>query len=359
MPSSLVSYITGGPAVRELLDHPPVLPDPVLLERVVLPLVARRNVRDVARYLTAAARDVSRSSEDASFLVARLHGMTDSELDRLFTEPEVTDVAERVRRGAADDSDTDLLLAMVGDAPDDHHARRSVLAHHRRLPRHRADESAGGDPARYETGAITVHALPCTWLERRFPEVGWLAAEESVPRSAAQMVSDALDMVDAAWPVAGEETRTLLRWVVPLNLVESFNVPSMRGLIALDLVHPWRIAADLVHETSHNVLSSVLDLRSVSHDPLKPVVSPFVREAGPFTSLIHSCWSFVREVELLHRFIHSGIDVPRYEPIWRKTVKFWELSEPILREHDSYTPFGERLVEDLLDTCADITRRGA
>ena len=198
MPSSLTSYIVEGPAVDDLLDRPPVLPDPVLLKHVILPLVARRNARDVARYLTTAGSHGRPSAGDAAFVVNRLDGMTQIDLDRLFTEPEVTDVA-RVRRGTADDSDVDLILAMVGGVPDGDPGQRSILADHRRLPRPQSDGPAADlDLKRHATGGVIVHALPCPWLELRFPEVGWLATEEAVPCGAAELVSDALGMVDVA-----------------------------------------------------------------------------------------------------------------------------------------------------------------
>lgn len=329
-----------------ILSRPPILPDAELLSTVILPLVARRNARDLGSFLVQVARLNEPVSQAGERVLQALSHIDHSDLDRLFTSPEITDVAELVRQGRASNAEVGVLTAFVDGITSPWDPDSWVRGRH---------ENCDHDEFVYNGGRVVIHGLPCAWLEARFPERAWLSRTQDMGAGLEQFKAARL-LVEESWPAASLELDCLLRWVVPLNLSDSFNVPSMRGMVAAGFGETWRLAADLVHESSHNVLSSVLDLRDVSRRPLELVHSPFVNTNGPLTSLIHSCWSFVRELGLLRRMVDCGVEVPRYEPIRRKTLAFWRLAEPVLRAHEHYTEFGDLLVDCLMEQCHEMSR---
>ncbi|MGQ0574517.1 MAG: aKG-HExxH-type peptide beta-hydroxylase [Pseudonocardia sp.] len=362
----LLTYVSDGPDPRQVMPYDLVRPDGGTLRDVLLPLVARRNARDAVRHLYRGdASAVLRTT-----LIEHLSGFADGELDTFFTQPEVTAWTDRARCGSAAAEDAVELAVLLaaqherlrGEPPERLWSHATDAAEqHTRIAGHLLRNTREG-PVRHpvtEVDGVSVQGLPCAWLAAHFPEPGWLTVlSEAQTRERATTVAAALALTDRAWPAAAAEVRAILRWVVPLGIVESFNVPAMRGLLAFDATTVWRTSVDLVHEASHNALSAVLDLFDVSREPLAPVQSPFTREVGPLTSLLHSCWSFTREIEHQRRLVRLGLDIPRYVPTWRKSVRFLELAEPVLAAHDAYTPFGDALVRGLGDRAAAVVEEG-
>jgi len=367
---TLLSYLGSGPDPGRVVPYECVVPSGELTREVVLPLVARRNMRDALRYLCGASVAVDVRAD----LFDILSDLAHDEMDTFFTQPEVTDWVDRVRVTSPiirRPNPNDLVLLLIAQyekfrgnvpdrlvryAPEGEESHRRIAGY---LLRRDSDNPDGVRLPVLEVEGISVQGLPCVWLSVNFPEVDWISVQsKSEIRQRANIVAAALDLTERSWPEAAAELKSIVRWIVPLNVVESFNVPAMRGLLAFDALSVWRTSADLVHEASHNALSNLLDLFTVSRSPLDPVRSPFSNESGPLTSLVHSCWSFTREIELQRRFVRLGMDIPRYTSTWRKTMKFFELAEQVLGAHNSFTPFGAELVRGVLDRAGAIAREG-
>jgi hypothetical protein len=88
------------------------------------------------------------------------------------------------------------------------------------------------------------------------------------------------------------------------------------------------------------------ELADVAENPHEPVYSPFLNERGPAISLIHSCWSFTRELGALHGLYRKGLiaDERRFFALERKFYRFFELALPVVHDDILLTEFGIALV---------------
>jgi HEXXH motif-containing protein len=197
-------------------------------------------------------------------------------------------------------------------------------------------------------GGALVMAHHDGWLAHTVP--GYENRKSTVdPVRFAALMDDsaaiARDVASEAW----EEVEWMLRWILPFDS-DSFYVPGIRGLVALDdTATPAWTATLLLHEASHNKLSSIYEVADVFHNPLEECVHPFVREKGPVSSLLHSLWTFVREFALIRDLRAAGY--LGGEEGWTRTEKkflvFFRQGVPRLREVARFTPTGEAIMESL------------
>jgi HEXXH motif-containing protein len=342
---------------------------------VLWPLVARRNLRRFARI---AVRIPERDRAAFEPSLALLSALDDATLVALFTGPELTSWIAGVEGNPPDAvpdfaawlaqfvlpvairHGLDLAEVPVATSAPGHlellYAGRRVLLD-RAGPTVRCAVRGGvltvagaTDPPWVPIptldARISVSGGPNGWLDHAFPERDQIA-DCDLPRlrSFVDRLAGGAAELHAVWPEAWDEVRAILRWIVPLNVEDSFYVPGFRGLVAIGENDRYPLACRLFHETSHNKLSSILELASASTNPDERVFSPFARGKGPVTSLLQSSWSFAREYQLLqrlkaHGYLHAG-DIEGLELKFRV---FLDKGLPSLRRSARLTPLGDAVL---------------
>jgi HEXXH motif-containing protein len=400
------SFIDRGPAC---LPDPSTLlwPSASQVSSVLWPLVARRNLK---RFLLASARLTARAApvvaERYERMAGAVLGLDDATLEQFLVAPELTSWLVGAEQTDSEPARMSEFLAgsvasacALGrvDLPRvpcaitsrealELRALATTLVTSRPLPDrvemevrdgfivvqlggHQIELPPRGDTVELSPsnghpevlslptvdGTIVCSALPNRWLELAMPDAGALAHldRDGLGGFAASMREGA-QVVAEVWPDAWAELLVILRWLLPLADDDSYYGPGFRGLIALQASDPVRVACDLVHEGSHNKLSSILELTELSRNPDDLVDSPFARGRGPVTSLIHSCWSFTRELVFLRRLREAGLldgasDRGRVE---RKFLRFFELGLPVVRRYARLTETGDAVITEIERTLA-------
>lgn len=396
--------------VRSLYSSLPAkLPDPATLVEhrahetatVLWPLLAARNVKR----LLLALRDISVADSELAPACGRLADealrLGPQDVVRFVTQPELTSwllqaesrgmppleltahlgallVAEVAQAGG---STATLPVAPTGR--DVIHLRACGLTyrHHTDLPQRpsaRVDagvvvldlpgsgvevrpETPGVNPIAFVAG-ISVDTFPHRWAvqDQYDPVEGFWELGEDLTQQVG-VVRNAVSLLQRLWPQAWSEIEVMLRWIVPFKVDDSFYIPGFRGMVAQGSPSVVRAARNILHESSHNKLSTILELTSVARNPLELIYSPFVKRPGPATSLIHSCWSFVRELDLMHRLYRDGLvaDERRFVSEERKFYKFFELAFPVIHRDIRLTPFGAGLVSGMEAQLGELKRIGA
>jgi hypothetical protein len=368
----LRAFVAAGPAAPP--DPAALLrPGPAGVADVLLPLVARRNLK---RLLVASLRLRGDPAALAEWdrLVAALLALPDSALAALLVRPEVTALVA----GAADSPDdvpgllpwlgravVGAVAARGGDLGPTRVARgtaRSValpaagvvaaLAPGRgdvvatvRAGEVTLDEAATWSPQPGLAGTVGVSTGRDAWLDRTFPGVEQVAELGAGVDAFVRGLTAAAALLREVWPEAHAEVLSLLRWVVPLSTLDSWYVPGMHGLVALGVGSGRRQVRDLFHETIHHKLSRTLELFSATRNPEHRVRSPFVRELQPVTSVLQSCWAFAREWALIQRLkAHGALAPAEVAGEERKFRAFLGKAVPLLRREADLTPLGDAVL---------------
>lgn len=373
--SRLLTFVASGP---KRLPESRTLFDPSVTETtdVLLPLVARRTLK---RLLLVSLR--LRASTDICHewdrLISVLLELPDKALEAFLLRPETTALISRVEAGKENGAEHlpwlgQLVVAIVAANGGSLAPTRVARSTPKSVTLAAASVAAdfgrsGSDPvmATVQAGSVTfigevfewrpislfaehvgISAGPDAWMSLTFPGV-----EHVVDIDPGQMkkfigsLEDATSVLRRVWPEACDETLAILRWIVPLAIRDSWYVPGMQGLIAMDARGGRRQVRDLFHETSHHKLSRILELGSASRNPDHLVLSPFAKGKGPVTSLLQSCWSFAREYELIRRLKSSGYLDP--QEVAREELKFrvfFDKGIPVLRKEAKLSDLGEALV---------------
>jgi HEXXH motif-containing protein len=359
---------------------------------VIWPLVARRNLKRLTTTAVRLAGMADADTHDALFvLLGTVLELPDEALTCFLTQPEVTSWLVGAEQAEAGDAATftawlgQFVLAEVASrggvlpavpvaTSSPHHVelrawgrrlvseaplpavvtcsfRRGVLSFGtgRWMDQHVEPEDTRLIQLPRLARRLFVSGGPNAWLTHAFPEVQQVA-ELDAPRLAAfaALLGGGIEVLSAVWPEAWHEVEVMLRWVVPLTPDDSFYVPGFRGLIAVGETHTYPMAMTLFHETSHNKFSSILELADASSNPDEPVFSPFARGKGPVTSLIHSCWSFAREYQLIQRLKAAGhLKGAGIQKLEKKFQVFFDKGIPSLRRTARLSPLGDAVLASI------------
>jgi hypothetical protein len=126
-------------------------------------------------------------------------------------------------------------------------------------------------------------------------------------RGLAKRLAGALQLVDRAWPAAGEEIRRRTWLVVPL--VEPGTVSySLLARPGISYINVFRgslldLADDLLHETAHHRLHAWQEVAALARPGGDPpsFYSPWRRALRPLNGILHGTYTFLFRAELFLR----------------------------------------------------------
>lgn len=198
--------------------------------------------------------------------------------------------------------------------------------------------------------AIFVTGGESSWLESALPGREFMSTpSENSLTSFVERIGEGCADIATAWPEAWIQIRTVFRCVIPLSTNDSFFVPSFRGLVAVDEQCRYPPGLAIFHELSHSILSSYLEIIDLTHNPSEIISTPFSKTDGSVTSLIHSCWSFSRELSLYNRLRQHGLlpETMSLERVERKLHHFLKLGLDSLEKSADLTDYGGILVSKM------------
>ncbi|ORI13550.1 hypothetical protein BJI47_23295 [Rhodococcus sp. 1168] len=173
--------------------------------------------------------------------------------------------------------------------------------------------------------------------------------------------TEGAELLASHWPPAWAETAAVIEQLVPVRsqglTPYNFSVHAFRGLIA-STPRPGPMAAQiLVHETGHNLMSTIIDLLPLCTNPDTRVISPVVNQERALPAVFHGCFSFGREVHLTQLLLEAGVepvattDMDKYLKDRTDTVRE---ALNVLTDTADLLPAGTAIVEEVARVLAKV-----
>lgn len=182
-----------------------------------------------------------------------------------------------------------------------------------------------------------------------------LSAVPSVPPETLDHLAAACQLIDRAWPAAGNEFRSYTRLVVPFvsRCYSTFAEAAFLGALFMgECRHPFSdtmyTAEHLLHEHSHLRLRVIMEQDPVFHgDPDALVTSPWRRDPRPLIGIVQGVFVFARVARFL-RQAHQLLGEERFAARHRAVTTDLRGGLQTLRDPSlvRFTPVGQAIIAE-------------